>query len=117
MIPVNYKKQLLPGTYEYTLNELLNEKIDLEPFYENIKNDETGAPAYDPAILLKIILFSYSRGIISSRAIERFCLENIVCIALSADTVPHFTTIAHFIANNGNAIVSLFKKVLSMGMI
>lgn len=114
MIPVNYKKQLQPGTYEYTLNKLINEELDLEPFYKNIKNDETGAPAYDPAILLKIILFSYSRGIISSRAIERFCRENVVCIALSADTVPHFTTIANFIANKEKAIISLFRKVLSI---
>jgi len=89
-----------PGTFEYTLNKLINEEIDLSVFYENIKNDETGAPAYDPAILLKIILFSYSRGIISSRAIERFCRENVVCIALAADTVPHFTTIANFISRD-----------------
>lgn len=114
MIPVNYKKQLQPGTFEYTLNKLINEEIDLSAFYENIKNDETGAPAYDPAILLKIILFSYSRGIISSRTIERFCRENVVCIALAADTVPHFTTIASFISREEQAIIDLFKKVLSI---
>ena len=114
MIPVNYKKQLQPGTFEYTLNKLINEEIDLSPFYENINNDETGAPAYDPAILLKIILFSYSRGIVSSREIERFCRENVVCIALSADTVPHFTTIANFIGREDSAIIDLFKKILAI---
>ena len=114
MIPVNYKKQLQPGTFEYTLNKLINEEIDLSVFYENINNDETGAPAYDPAILLKIILFSYSRGITSSRTIERFCRENVVCIALAADTVPHFTTIASFIGREEKAIIDLFKKILSI---
>jgi hypothetical protein len=34
---------------------------------------ETGAPAYDPVILLTIILYTYSRGIVSSRKIERVC--------------------------------------------
>ncbi len=49
------------------------------------------------AILLKIVLFEYSQGIISSRKIADFSSENIVCIVLSADSKPHFTTIAHFI--------------------
>jgi transposase len=39
-------------------------------FEDRYQNDETGAPAYDPAILLKIILFAYSKGITSSRAIN-----------------------------------------------
>lgn len=47
-------------------------------------NDDTGAPACNPAILLKIILFAYSRGIISSRKIAQACEENIIFMALSA---------------------------------
>ena len=51
-------------------------------------NDDPGAPAYDPAILLKIILYAYSRGITSSRKIEQCCKENIIFMALSCDTSP-----------------------------
>ena len=75
-------------------------------------NDETGAPAYDPAILLKIILYAYSRGITQSREIARLCRENMVFMALSADTPPHFTTIADFIATLEGEIVSVFRDVL-----
>ena len=57
-LPINFKKQILPGTFEYTLHNLIDKKIDLSLFYERVHNDETGAPAYDPAILLKIILFT-----------------------------------------------------------
>ena len=71
-----------------------------------------GAPAYDPAILLKIVLFAYSRGITSSREIERACRENVVFMALSADSHPHFTTIAEFISSMEEEIAPLFRNVL-----
>src|SRR5438477_10049647 len=61
-------------------------------------NDETGAPAYDPAILLKIVLYVYSKGITSSREIAQLCQDNVMFMALSADTAPHFTTIANFVS-------------------
>ena len=60
--------------------------LDLSIFDIKYINDETGAPAYDPAILLKAILFAYSRGLNSSRKIANLCRENIICIALTAET-------------------------------
>ena len=99
LIPVSLSKQVLPGTFEYALNTLIDSKLDLSIFAGKYKNDETGAPAYDPAVLLKIILFAYSKGIISSRKIEQHARENVVCIALSADTHPHYTTIADFVSS------------------
>ena len=111
-IPIHFDKQILPGTFEYTLHYLINNEIDLSVFDLRYKNDETGAPAYDPAILLKIILFAYSRGITSSRKIARCCCENVVFMALSADTQPHFTTIADFISTANEEIIRLFLEVL-----
>ena len=112
MLPVRFEEQILPGTFEYTLNRLIDERFNLEVFDAHYKNDETGAPAYDPAILLKIILYAYARGVTSSREIERLCRENVVFMALSADSRPHFTTIAAFIARLGDPIVSVFRDVL-----
>ena len=113
-LPINFNKQILPGTFEYTLHNLIDKKIDLSLFYERVHNDETGAPAYDPAILLKIILFAYSRSINTSRSIARLCQENVICMALSADTSPHYTTIADFISSNAKEIIDLFTRVLSV---
>jgi transposase len=112
MLPVRFEEQILPGTFEYTLNRLIDERFNLEVFDAHYKNDEAGAPAYDPAILLKIILYAYARGVTSSREIERLCRENVVFMALSADSRPHFTTIAAFIARLGDPIVSVFRDVL-----
>ncbi len=90
-IAVDLQRQLLPGTFEHALNHLLDHEIDLTGFDARFRNDITGATAYPPAMLLKIVLFAYSQGIISSRAIERACREHITFIALSGDTSPHFT--------------------------
>jgi len=121
LIPISFHHQILPGTFEYTLNYLIDNEVDLSLFEQRYRNDETGAPAYDPAILLKIILYAYSRGIISSRQIEQCCRQNIIFMALSADTHPHFTTIADFISSSGEQIIELFRDVLlicdEMGMI
>ena len=111
-IAVHFDKQILPGTFEYTLSYLIDNEIDLSLFDNRYSNDDTGAPAYDPAILLKIILFAYSRGIVSSRKIARCCQENIVFMALSADTRPHFTTIADFVSSMKNEVLELFRDVV-----
>jgi transposase len=112
MLPVSFDRQILPGTFEHTLNRLIEEDFDLAVFETRYKNDETGAPAYDPAILLKIILLAYARGVTSSRQIERLCQENVVFMALSADSQPHFTTIADFVSSLEGEIVPMFRDVL-----
>ena len=61
-IPLSFDKQILPGTFEHTLHYLIDNEIDLSVFDLRYKNDETGAPAYDPRILLKIVLYAYSKG-------------------------------------------------------
>jgi transposase len=111
-IAVSYVDQILPGTFEHTLNELVENDLDLSVFEARYLNDRTGRPAYDPAILLKIVLYGYYKGIISSRKLEETCRRNVVFMALSADTRPHFTTIAAFVSYLENEIVELFRDVL-----
>jgi transposase len=75
-IPVDLERQLLPGTFEYALNHLVDHELDLSRFDARYKNDLTGTTAYPPAMLLKVVLFAYSRGIVSSRGIERACRDH-----------------------------------------
>ncbi len=112
MIAVSYEQQILPGSFEFTLHHLIDNDVDLSVFETRYRNDTSGAPAYDPAILLKIILYAYSKGITSSRKIEALCRENIIFMALSADSIPHFTTIADFIARSDGEIERVFRDVL-----
>ena len=111
-LPVVLSEQLLPGTFEHALNYLLDQEVDLSRLDERFCNDDTGAPAYPPAVLLKLILFAYSRGIVSSRAIERACREHVTFIALCGDQAPHFTTLAAFIGELQDEIANVFTQVL-----
>jgi len=62
-LQVDLSRQLRPGTFEHALNHLLDHEIDLSNFDARFCNDDTGAAAYPPAMLLKVVLFAYSQGI------------------------------------------------------
>ena len=112
LIPVLFKDQILAGSVEYALNEIVDQHIDLGPFESRYSNEETGRLAYDPAILLKIVLFGYYKGIISSRRLAEACKRNVQFMALTADTHPHCTTIADFVASMHEEVVGVFRDVL-----
>lgn len=104
--------KLLPGTFEHAVSVLVDHEPDLSPFIEAYRNDTTGAPAYHPAVLLKVILFGYSRGVISSRAIAAACCQHVQFMVPSGDSQPDFSTIAGFVSRHGEAIQSLFTQAL-----
>ncbi len=113
-LSIDLARQLLPGTFEHALNHLLDHGIDLSHFDARFRNDATGAPAYPPAMLLKVVVFTYSQGIVRSRAIERVCQEHVTFMALCGTTAPHFTTIAHFVSTLRDDIARVFAAVLAV---
>ena len=112
MIPLSYADQIVEGSFEHALNEIVEEHLDLSVFEKRYVNDDTGRPAYDPRVLLKVVLYGYYKGIISSRSLAEACRRNVVFMALSADTRPHFTTLAGFVSALDGEIVGLFRDVL-----
>ena len=113
MIPVSLDNQLVPGTLEYAIHELIEERIDTSVFDERYRNDETGRRAYDPKVLIKVVLFAYSRGILHSRRIERACKENVTFMALACGQTPDHSTLAAFVSSMGEErVVSLFTQIL-----
>ena len=113
-LPVDLARQLLPGTFEHAVHHLLEDAIDLSVFDARFRNDATGAPAYPPAMLLKVVLAAYAHGVVSSRGIERLCREQVTFIALCGDQPPHFTTIAEFVSTSGNEIARVFAAVVAI---
>jgi transposase len=91
---------------------VVEERLDLSIFDERYRNDETGRKAIAPKILIKIVLFGYSRGMLSSRSLERACNENITFMALACGQKPDHSTIAAFVSSIDNEIDQLFTKVL-----
>jgi transposase len=112
MLPVSLQQQLQPGTLEHTIHELVEKHIDLSVFEPRYQNDLTGAKAIHPKVLLKVILFAYSRGMISSRAIERACHENVLFMALSGGYQPDHSTIAHFVSSMQTEVEIVFCNIL-----
>jgi transposase len=112
MIPVSLQDQLQPGTLEFTIHELVEHHLDLSVFEARYQNNNTGATAIHPKLLLKVILFAYSRGMITSRQIERACRENILFMALSGGYRPDHSTLAHFVSSMQQEIESIFANIL-----
>ncbi len=112
LMSVDFTRQILPGSFEYALCSLIDHEMDLSEFDQRFRNDEGGAPAYAPALLLKIILLAYWRGLVSSRAIESACQQNVLFMAVCGGATPHFTTLATFVSTGGEALCHLFTQVL-----
>jgi transposase len=111
-IPVSLEDQLMPGTLEFAIHTLVEHRMDMSVFDGNYQNDETGRKAYDPKILLKVVLLAYSRGLISSRQIERACCENVTFMAMSCNQRPDHSTIASFVSSMKDQILPLFCDIL-----
>lgn len=112
LVCVSFDDHVIPGTIEYAIHYLIEHKLDLTKFAEDFCNDKTGRPAYDPAILLKVVLYAYYKGITSSRDISECCARHVTFMVLASHTVPHWTTIARFVSSHGDAVVDLFAQVL-----
>jgi transposase len=115
-IAVNLSKQLIPGTYEWTLNYLID-RMDLSLFEEKYNNDEKGAAAYSPKALLKIIIYCYSTGIISKKKKKKACKTNITIKTLAEDMEPDHDTIAAFISTNSETVNDLFIQILLQNLL
>src|SRR5262245_14557847 len=109
---VDFTRELLPGSFEYALCYVIDHERDLCEFDQRFRNDEGGAPAYAPALLLKIILVAYSRALVSSRVMESACQQNVLVRAVCGGATPHFTTLATFVSTGGEALCQLFTRVV-----
>ena len=112
LIAVSLEDQLKPGSLEFAIHTLVETRMDTSIFEDRYSNDETGRCAYNPKILLKIVLFGYSQGLISSRRLERACKKDVTFMALSCLQYPDHSTIAAFVSSMKDEILPLFRDVL-----
>ena len=111
-LTVNLEEQLLPGTFAYMLNDILGKEIDISTFDSNYKNDKTGATAIPPLVLIKLIMYGYRKGIISSRRLGELAENNIIAKSLTDNMEPHWTTIAAFVSSHREKLQEIFAQVL-----
>ena len=90
------------------------DQMDLGRFTEAYRLGGAGRPAYDPAMLVALLLYSYARGNRSSRGIERACFEDVACKVICAMRTPDHSTIAEFRRRHEADIKELFDDVLGL---
>lgn len=90
------------------------EQMDLSAFYAAYRADGHGRPAYDPSMVVALLLYSYARGNRSSRGIERECHEDVAYRVIAANRVPDHSTIAEFRKRHEAALADLFGEVLKL---
>src|ERR671925_509613 len=90
------------------------EEMDLSDFYSDYRADGHGRPAYDPRMMVALLLYAYARGNRSSRGIERECQEDVACRVVCANHVPDHSTIAEFRRRHETALAELFTAVLCL---
>lgn len=112
MVVINFNDHLQPGTFEFALHHLIEEQVDTSVFDTDYNNENTGRLAYHPKLLLKIILYAYSKGITSSREMAWSCEKNVTFMALACQRTLHWTTLAHFVSAHPAAIKAVFEQVL-----
>jgi transposase len=90
------------------------EEMELEPFYAAYRRDGRCRPAYEPAMMVALLLYAYARGVRSSRVIERACVEDVAFRVVAAQQRPDHATIARFIERHEPALAGLFGEVLRL---
>jgi transposase len=90
------------------------DQLDLAPFYRAHRDDGHGRPAYDPKLLLGVLLYAYCTGVRSSRQIERRCIEDVAFRVLAANQTPDHVTIARFRVRHEQALASFLVASLRL---
>ena len=74
--------------------------MDVRAFYAAYRADGHGAAAYEPSVMVTVILFAFATGVRSSRAIERHCREHVAFRVIAGNLVPDHVTVARFICRH-----------------
>jgi transposase len=89
-------------------------EMDLEPFYAAYRSDGWGRAAFDPQMMVALLLYAYAIGERSARKIERRCSEDVAFRVICANRVPDHATIARFRARHEDALSETFTQVLAL---
>jgi transposase len=90
------------------------DQLDLQPLLRAYRADGHGHPAYDPKLLLGVLLYAYAIGVRSSRQIQRRCREDLAFRVLAGNQLPDHVTIARFRVRHQQALAGLLVQSLQL---
>jgi transposase len=89
-------------------------ELDLSAIYADYRDDGRGRPAYEPSMMVALLLYAYARGNRSSRGIERACVEDVAYRVVTGNLAPDHSTIAEFRCRHERPLGELFSGVLAL---
>jgi transposase len=89
-------------------------EMDLDRFYADYRADGHGRAAYEPSMMVALLLYAYATKQRSARAIERDCRQDVAYRVICANRVPDHATIARFFVRHEAALAELFGSVLAL---
>jgi transposase len=113
LMPASLKEWLGEGHVAWFVIDAASQ-MDLSEFYAAYRNDGWGGAAYDPSMMVAVLLYAYCQGIRSSRKIARGLEEDVGFRVVAANQQPDFRTICRFRAEHEEALERLFVQVLRL---
>ena len=95
------------------ISEVVEELLDLDGIYASYI-EASGAPPYDPKMMLKLVLYGYSIGVTSSREMERRCYSDVAFRWICANIAPDHRSISRFRRRHLDSLGDLFLQVLRL---
>ena len=113
LMPPSLQEWLAEGDLAWFILDAIDH-MDMGEFYAVYRSDGWGAAAYDPAMMVGVLLYAYCQGIRSSRRIARALERDVGFRVVAANQQPDFRTICRFRAEHEEALEWLFMQVLRL---
>ena len=113
LMPPSVRDWVPEGHLVWTVLDAVGE-LDLSAFYAAYRADGHGRPAYEPSMMVALLMYAYARGNRSARGIERACMEDVAFRVVAGNLVPDHSTIAEFRCRHEHALGEVFSGVLGL---
>jgi transposase len=113
LMPPSVRDWVPEGHLVWTVLDAVGE-LELSAFYAVYRADGHGRPAYEPSMMVALLMYAYARGNRSSRGIERACVEDVAYRVVAGNLVPDHSTIAEFRCRHERALGEVFSGVLGL---
>jgi transposase len=113
LLPPDVRDWLPDEHLAWTVKDVV-ESLDLSAFYRAYRANGQGAAAFDPALMIAVLVYAHAVGVRSSRAIERHCAHDVAFRVLAGNRLPDHATIARFFRRHRKPLAGLFAQVLRL---
>jgi transposase len=112
-MPLSLRDWVPDGHLVWTVLDAVAE-LDLSAVYGDYRDDGRGRPAYEPSMMVALLLYAYARGNRSSRGIERACVGDVAYRVVTGNLAPDHSTIAEFRCRHEQPLGDVFSGVLGL---